>query len=72
MTTATDGFTGLRYSRVWEDPEVAIAALEPGPDDDLLVVALCAAFVRDFVDGAVVLALHAPTEEDTEGETHER
>lgn len=49
-----------------------VTPLEFDGDDDLLVVALCAAFVRDFVDGAEVLALHAPTDEDTAGETHER
>jgi len=49
-----------------------VTPLEFDGDDDLLVAALCAAFVRDFVDGAEVLALHAPTDEDTEGETHER
>lgn len=37
------------------------------------MAALCAAFVRDFVDGAELVTLHAPTyEEDAEGETHER
>lgn len=49
-----------------------VTPLEFDSYDDLLVAALCAAFVRDFVDGAEVLALHAPTEEDTEGEPHER
>jgi len=49
-----------------------VTPLEFDSYDDLLVVALCAAFVRDFVDGAEVLALHAPTDEDTAGETHER
>lgn len=38
MSTEDDGFKGLRYSRVWEDPAVAVAALAPGPDDDILAV----------------------------------
>ncbi|MBX7160808.1 MAG: BtaA family protein [Acidimicrobiia bacterium] len=38
MSADDDGFAGLRYSRVWEDPEVAVAALEPAPDGDILAV----------------------------------
>lgn len=50
-----------------------VTPLEFDSYDDLLVAALCAAFVRDFVDGAELVTLHAPTyEEDAEGETHER
>lgn len=41
-----DGFSGLRYSRVWEDPAVAVAALAPGPDD--AVLAVCSAGCNVF------------------------
>lgn len=41
-----DGFAGLRYSRVWEDPDVAVAALDAGADD--AVLAVCSAGCNVF------------------------
>lgn len=51
MTTSdvpaiVDGFSGLRYSRVWEDPDVAVVALDAGADD--AVLAVCSAGCNVF------------------------
>lgn len=38
MPESEQGFTGLRYSRVWEDADVAVEALAPGPESHVLSI----------------------------------
>lgn len=38
MPESEQGFTGLRYSRVWEDGAVAVDALAPGPGTSVLSI----------------------------------